>query len=396
MSTLYRDAWLESRPVTKTDLLRKCFTLAGGTFECGFPDYCVGVKQAGLPGLINNVFGDFGYTEVTFEFWYKPQASGFSTIIFGDFNLRNYVYHDVNNDLNVLLTNTDLLPINIIVPNAFNYGEWNHVAIVYDAITDDQLKVYVNGVLGASDNLTHNKAIKTSVQPFSILTDPITNQTTVFSSISDFRIWNEIRSVDKIEACRWSQRNPDNEPALLAYWPLNQGTGISAVELVDGNFNLTLGSGVEWKTDKFADRFGASFVCGQYTIVGDRKVSLVYPVATPEDCDHALVVRWTDSNDIVQRRYLYTVEGVDMYATVTAYAGERLPETFYIEVWNIDGNPTATLPETVIYVSATSVPTTGADRTSTEYVDDPVVDTTIAEPFPLTFPLTFGAQQTYP
>jgi len=108
-------------------------------------------------------------------------------------------------------------------------------------------------------------------------------------------------------------------------------------------------------------------------------------------------VRWTDEDNVIQRRRLNDMEGVDIAPFPEKYAGETLPLTYVFECWNVDGASSITLStDLVIYTSLTSQPTSDTDHVNVVAVTNPTIDTTLGEPFPVTdFPLEFNTQQTY-
>jgi hypothetical protein len=149
-------------------------------------------------------------------------------------------------------------------------------------------------------------------------------------------------------------------------------------------------------TDGAPLRYGASFVCNQFSCTVGQNSSIIYPIRdVPDDVDFMLCVAWEDDSGNTQRRRLWDMDGVDINPMPAAYRGETLPTTFFLEVWNIDGNATATLSETItIYSSITSDPVDATDRTNTSLLT-PTQSSALADPFPMGFPSSFDTQQTY-
>ncbi|RLD55818.1 MAG: hypothetical protein DRJ05_12340 [Bacteroidetes bacterium] len=131
------------------------------------------------------------------------------------------------NTSNVLITGD-----NVIYPNA-----WFHVAGSWDGST---LSIYINGVLAAS-------------MPWSNTADGSTNNTLIGryngtgphffrGYIDEVRIWNEARTELQIRENMYKELdNPGAETSLIAYYPLNEGTGQTSADLSQNNNTAILG-----------------------------------------------------------------------------------------------------------------------------------------------------------
>ncbi len=85
-----------------------------------------------------------------------------------------------------------------------------------------QLYLYVDGVEVASTNDT---TIETTQNNSSLYLCRGAGRRNFFKGqIAEFRIWNRARSQGEIQA-DMSRRLVGNEPGLVGYWPLNEGTG---------------------------------------------------------------------------------------------------------------------------------------------------------------------------
>ncbi len=105
---------------------------------------------------------------------------------------------------------------------AVNDGYWHHVAVVYDpSSTSSQYKLYVDGQLDASGNLTvsTNTSSGTYVQIGKRVdgTNPFTG------SIDEVRIWNTARTPTQI-AANFNTELCSPPLTLVAYYKANQGT----------------------------------------------------------------------------------------------------------------------------------------------------------------------------
>lgn len=88
-----------------------------------------------------------------------------------------------------------------------NYGEWNHIAMVYDESLDEyQLKMYVNGELffKKTNDIENSSGELQSYVPNTVNTnmwafmEPTDNSRCMTGYIKKFRMWNEAKSVDEI------------------------------------------------------------------------------------------------------------------------------------------------------------------------------------------------------
>ncbi|MDJ1179191.1 hypothetical protein PJF56_09965 [Roseofilum sp. BLCC_M91] len=103
------------------------------------------------------------------------------------------------------------------------WDRWSHVAITNDGTT---AKTYINGELKA-EGLTGGTLIvdKTPLYVARRLDEASGNY--FKGQIADLRIWNQVRSPEEIKN-RMGQRLTGNESGLVAYWPLNEGSGTTA------------------------------------------------------------------------------------------------------------------------------------------------------------------------
>ncbi|MGB0851104.1 MAG: LamG-like jellyroll fold domain-containing protein [Bacteroidia bacterium] len=117
-------------------------------------------------------------------------------------------------------------------------NKWHHVVGTYDGST---IKVYINGQLDGS--FTYSGTIKTTTSnslKIGSLSDP--SQSREFDGhIDEVRIWNITLSESQIRD-RMCKRLKGNEAGLIAYYPMDEGTGTSTADKSTNSFNATMGN----------------------------------------------------------------------------------------------------------------------------------------------------------
>lgn len=107
-----------------------------------------------------------------------------------------------------------------------NYGEWNHIALVYNAsLSEGQLKMYVNGNLlfEKTNDIYDDNNVLQSYQPNSVNTnmwafmEPTDNSRCMTGYIKKFRMWNSAKSVDQINTLMNSDVT-GTENGLICAW----------------------------------------------------------------------------------------------------------------------------------------------------------------------------------
>ncbi len=128
---------------------------------------------------------------------------------------------------------------------AVNDGLWHHVACVYDpALTTNQVKLFVDGVLRSQGNLTVGVNTGSSVNV--TIGRRVDNVNYFQGDIDEVRVWNVARSVTDIAAYYNMELCSPYPTGLYAYFRLNQGiaagtnTGLTTVYNQLGNGNGTL------------------------------------------------------------------------------------------------------------------------------------------------------------
>jgi hypothetical protein len=111
-----------------------------------------------------------------------------------------------------------------------NYGEWNHIALVYNAsLPEGQLKMYVNGKLlfEKTNDIYDSNNVLQSYQPNVANTnmwafqEPTDLSRCMTGYIKKFRMWNSAKSVDQINTLKNSEV-AGNEEGLVCAWDFSK------------------------------------------------------------------------------------------------------------------------------------------------------------------------------
>ncbi|MDZ8262871.1 LamG-like jellyroll fold domain-containing protein [Nostoc sp. ChiQUE01b] len=100
-------------------------------------------------------------------------------------------------------------------------SQWQHITGTYNG---QEMKVYVNGVLKATKAISANKINYNPENNLRIGVYQDDNEAYNFKGkIAEVRLWNCIRSEAEIKSCMYARLKGD-EPELVGYWPLNEGS----------------------------------------------------------------------------------------------------------------------------------------------------------------------------
>jgi hypothetical protein len=122
---------------------------------------------------------------------------------------------------------------------ALTTGLWYHVAFSYDGTT---LSYYLNGALKGTNAFSFANYTNHTVKIGGYATG-----TDVAGMKNDVRVWNQARTRAELLAFK-DRRLTGLELGLLAYWPLNEGTGTN---VFDRTINACTGAlvGATWTND---------------------------------------------------------------------------------------------------------------------------------------------------
>lgn len=291
-------------------------------------------------------------------------------------------------------------------------NDWVFITGSWDGIT---MRIFINGVAdtnthalsGTLDTVALDAFTGLPVNPNHVIGGYVANSFNGW--IAEVRIWNSGRTRQNILNTYQGPRNYNYgsgiDDDLIYYYKLNEGSGIDITEWVNSENNTALAGTMLFRITSSVGGltaltgppliYGASFVVAQFAFTLAQNCSLNYPVAAPDDVNFALIVRWTDDDGIIQRRSLWTVDGVDIAPNPAPYRGERLPYSFVLEAWNVDGAATVDLEDDlVIETSLITKPTSSIDLVEPNLFTVSS-NKAIASLFPLTFPTAFSVAPTF-
>jgi hypothetical protein len=167
----------------------------------------------------------YNVTTVTLEMWVKWQ-SGLQFLL-GKAIEQLEIHTSSNNSLRFIPTTGVYLDT---PPNSFIPNEWHHIAFVYEP-ANSYHKCYIDGneiSLAISGPNPITSPLNTSSSPFSIGTRG--GGAYYFSEqLCQFRMWSDVRSLSEIQNNMFSQLT-GNEDGLVAYFPMNEGTGTALID----------------------------------------------------------------------------------------------------------------------------------------------------------------------
>ena len=131
------------------------------------------------------------------------------------------------------------------VAGTVDYNQWQHVAIVYNELSNE-MKFYKNGVenvFSIPSNCSH-----TSNVTFTIGSSTQNGPTQFFAGkVDEVRLWEIVRTGSEIAANKDIVINPQTS-GLSLYYRFEEGSGNSSDNLAGNNNNATLNNGINWIT----------------------------------------------------------------------------------------------------------------------------------------------------
>jgi Concanavalin A-like lectin/glucanases superfamily/Cadherin-like domain/Bacterial Ig domain len=216
----------------------------------------------------------------TVEAWVRPDDSTKPICLFGSrgpqdygFDLKfmggNKIHADIGNGSQWLKIDADAI---------FNYrvGTWYHIAYV---VTPNNYAVYVNGKPVGSGTYVGIGLLYDAGHLLRLGTFDGSGEF-LKGRLADVRIWNTARTADQI-ANNLGPGLLNNSQGLVAYYRLNEGTGLTAFDSAtnDGAQNGTLNNGPTWQPADGPANAIALNGSSQYAWVGDSpQVSITGPI----------------------------------------------------------------------------------------------------------------------
>lgn len=162
--------------------------------------------------VIPNVLSELR-TELTFEFWTKPD-----NIINWNYHIGpgwgSFLFHASAENNLVAGWSTGEERTNTS-SQSFVTGKWQHVAVVVKGST---IKIYINGVEKATKTSSRNSGLG----GFGSFTIGRNGREGIAGAMEEFRIWDEARTPEQLSAyMNIPIRMPEAESRLLAYYPMD-------------------------------------------------------------------------------------------------------------------------------------------------------------------------------
>jgi hypothetical protein len=210
-------------------------------FNSATQDY---VEMTNASSLIANS------TTFSMSAWVYPQANTTHSGIMG---FRNNVDADFyllqlqnTNNIEARFRNTSGINYDIVASNILDFGQWQHLAFIYDG---SNIHLYKDGVLISSTPA--NGVIMQSAQPFRLA--GLDYQNDVFhmnGRLDEVRLWGVALSQTEINnwMCTPIDLTHPNYNNLMGYWRLNDGLGTIAYDQTANGNNGTLMGGIQWQT----------------------------------------------------------------------------------------------------------------------------------------------------
>lgn len=386
-----RDLWQTVREAVEIDRINKKLSISNNSFQCG-PINASFVSRSSVSSLRSPLYGSgqdltISATKITIDFYLKafPTVGQTSWYLLKLLEASGY-------GITVQLT-PDYITVNIITSASTystsltpKYGQWARYTVAVDTAAN-QASVYINGVLAGNITVTSGSF---STNTFALVFGNSEFLCYLNGNLNDVAIYNVRKDATAVSVLNTHKGSTGTYSSGLVYfWTLRetQNADVGAVNLTG-----TAGGSPTYDEDDYPFiGYGSSFVLAEYAVTVDNPTSLLFPNSPPDaSCNGMLVVRWLDDNGDLQRRKLWDMEGVIINPAPAAYNGERLPASFTLELWNIDGADTVNTGGAITLSYAdTTAPTSSYDRTQSATAL--TEDTTIQQNFPLTpFPLTFS------
>jgi hypothetical protein len=412
MSTPYAATfWQRQDNSIKIGKLRKTITIpAFSDIPCGFniaSNHSLAYLTSAVGSTALGTKWDFpSYGDFTLEGWFKFKSFTSYSQLFDCGSHHLQVTTDANCRLCIVVDEYQA-GVGPIGQNTYasqeplHGSQWVHIALTYEVATKT-LRLYKNEVLILEQVIA-------GLYPSSFTVGINDIWQSVFVGgffqgyISQFKAWSKCLNQEQLTYYANKWHGVVGVEGLVSFIRLNDTdtTINTATDLVDEEVWI-LQTTPTWETftQDVAPKlgFGASFVAARFAVDAGSSISLKFPVKKPyKTVNFALCISWTDDDDNFHRAYLWRHADI-FISQVQDYSGERLPATFTLECWNVDGNETIDLDEPVVLeLSKKTLPQSSIDRTAIN--TNLTINTLLACPFEaiigLRFPLVFNTQQTY-
>lgn len=383
-----RDTWQQLRPVVQTTKIRKSLTLPTASYNCfeAKGSLRLNIGPPGPPSSIQSTPASMEITSaLTLEAWVYVEI------------FSNRLLLGISSQYELRTTSAGKLRLTlykggaqtVISASTIPSFQWVHIAATWDGTT---AYLFINGVQDAN-TLSLTPSLATGAGNPILFGD---GSWTGYGA--EARIWNRALTMDEMNFRRNHPLSDGStlETGLICYWKCNEGSGTTVFNKTTTDLDFTVTSLNSLLATQYPPLiYGASFIVAEATVTLSKAVSLIFPKKIPTDCTGMLCASHINDDGDEERFYVWGLDGVDIAPFPTRYTGQKLNSPFKLEWWNIDGELTVEVPSDVLVnISDTTYPTSSIDATQI-VAATLTIDTTIAEAFPLTFPLSFSTQQTY-
>lgn len=123
-------------------------------------------------------------------------------------------------------------------------NQWYHLAVV---VSNQQVELFINGQSQGAIKL--EGAIADNADAELLIGKCYLNEFLLAGQLADLRVWNKARTAAEIQA-NFSQRLAYKEPELVAYWPLDKGSGTVAYDTTRSDSYGIIYGGATWGTSE--------------------------------------------------------------------------------------------------------------------------------------------------
>ncbi len=168
---------------------------------------------------------------LTIEAWVKPSGNGVRTIVMKGSNGYGLALGDIDADNQAPLlytidgTLTNALRSQLTVEN----GRWQHVAVVVDGI-EGTTTFFVDG---RADTPLSSAVISNNTSALSIGRRGGSNDRYYWGELDEVRLWGSARN--ELQVQFFAFRELDSLGGLNAYYPFNDGRGLTLTDVISGN-----------------------------------------------------------------------------------------------------------------------------------------------------------------
>jgi hypothetical protein len=136
-------------------------------------------------------------------------------------------------------------------PSDIGINTWVHLAVTFDG---SQGKFYLNGQVASQGKTTKDYAVNTELSLYigaAHFTETTVPHYFFTGQIAEVSIWNKARTQQEIQS-DMNKRLTGKEQGLVGYWPLNEGSGNTAIDKTGNGNNGIIKGGATWKQEELA------------------------------------------------------------------------------------------------------------------------------------------------